>query len=61
MSEETTKRVEILVTHERGFTWRHPMVAIRAMVVEILEIILINIGEANMEVDCRRSLSYPGS
>ena len=44
------------MTHIRGFTRRHLVVAIRAIVVEVLEMILIYIDETNMEDDYHRSL-----
>ena len=56
MSEEIEIGVKILVTYTRGFTRRHLVVAIRAMVVKVLEMIQINIIKVNMEVDIHRSL-----
>ena len=56
MSEETETGVEILVTHARGFTQIHLVVVIRAMVVEVLEMIQVNLNEVNREVDCHKSL-----
>ena len=56
MSEETKTGVEILVTHARGFTRIHLVVAIRAMVVEVLEMIQVSLGEVNRVVDYHKLL-----
>ena len=56
MSEETEIGVEILVTHARGFTRIHLVAAIRAMVVEVLELIPVSLGKVNREVVCHKSL-----